>query len=123
MEKKIYALKKCDNESISDWRINEIKKYVAENYYEKINVSDIAKEFGITPQYLSNFFRRETGYTIVDYILNERINVAKRLLIEKDLKIVEIAEMIGYPNPSYFSKIFKRLVGKTPEQYRRDIFK
>ncbi len=106
----------------SNWRINEIQKYITSNYYERISVSSIAKEFSITPQYLSNIFKRETGYTIIGYILNERINNAKKLLEEKDLKIVEIAEMVGYPNPSYFSKIFKRLVGKTPEQYRSDIF-
>lgn len=121
---KMDSLKKRDNaEKTPNWRTNEIKKYIAENYYKKINVSGIAKEFNVTPQYLSNLFKNETGYTVVGYLLDERIKVAKRLLAEKDLKILQISEMVGYPNPSYFSKTFKRLVGRTPEQYRSDIFK
>lgn len=123
LDKNITDARKKYDENTSDWRINEIKKYIALNYFEKISVLSIAKEFNITPQYLSNVFKRKTGYTIVGYILNERINNAKRLLLEKDLKVFEIAEMVGYPNPSYFTKIFRRAAGKTPEQYRRDIFK
>ena len=111
------------NENTPDWRVNEIKKYISLNYFDKISVSSIAKEFNITPQYLGNVFKRKTGYTIVGYITNERIKNAKRLLAEKDLKVFDVAEMVGYSNPSYFTKIFRRFEGKTPEQYRRDIFK
>jgi len=74
----------------------------------------------LTPSYLSRLFKQETGVTITDYLINVRIEQAKNLLRSRpDLKTYEVGEQVGYPDSAYFTKLFKRIVGMTPNEYRQ----
>ena len=85
---------------------------------QRLNLSDLAEEYGITPNYLSSLFRKELGVTFTSYVESYRMEKAKKLLLSGMDKIYEIAEAVGYPDAQYFSKVFKEHVGKSPQDYR-----
>lgn len=100
--------------------IEDIEKYITSNYTETITLKDLSKLYFIDEQYLCKLFKRETGVGFVDYINKIRIDSAKRLLLNSDATISSIAYQVGYSNISYFNKIFKKLSGNTPKEYRQE---
>ena len=99
--------------------IREAILYIELNLYGPLSTGEIAKALNITPNYLSNQFRKETGSTISDYIRRHRIDAALRLLNTTDLSIQEIGGRIGIGDSSYFSHQFKSIVGMSPMEYRK----
>ncbi|MFW6287807.1 MAG: response regulator transcription factor [bacterium] len=100
--------------------IRKIHDYIKANYKDKITRKDIASHVYLNPAYLSRLFKKETGMTLTEYVTELRIAEARRLLIETDYTITAIAEEIGYYNYSYFSKIFREIVGVTAGDYRKN---
>ncbi|WP_246188413.1 response regulator transcription factor [Metabacillus lacus] len=98
--------------------IQQIKEYVKGNYKEDITLQDIAEKFYLSREYISRRFKQEFGETITDCLLNIRIEKAKELLKNPHLKVYEVAFEVGYQNEKYFSKVFKKQVGLTPNEYR-----
>lgn len=93
--------------------------YIKDNYNNcDLNVNTIASEYNLNPSYLSSFFKEQTNYNLVDYINCIRLENAKRLLKEEKLSINEIAVMVGYGNSHRFIRVFKKIVGLTPGDYR-----
>lgn len=92
--------------------------YIKENYKYEIALEDIAKEVNISPHYFSKLFKDQVGENFIDYITSLRIQKSKELLAEKQLSIKEICFDIGYSDPNYFSRLFKRVVGITPTEYK-----
>ena len=68
--------------------------------------------------YFCNIFKKETGVTIWDYLIRIRMEEAKKMLLETAQKTYEISEKIGYDDPSYFGRLFKKYTGFTPVEYR-----
>lgn len=93
--------------------------YLQENYSEPITRRDIAKHIGITEDHLTFCFRQELGITPIHYLQRYRINQAKRLLKESNQTITEIAFNVGFSDSSYFSRIFRREIGMSPEIFRQ----
>ena len=92
---------------------------VQERYAEpELSLSALADSAGMSPNYLSTLFRQQTGKTFSDYLLAYRIEMARALLADTDLKIYEIAFRVGFSDAKYFSKAFKDATGQTPLQYR-----
>lgn len=98
--------------------IQMVKQYIQEHLSEDISRNDIAKAVFLHPDYISSIFHKETGSTLTDYIMTERIECAKERLRYTRESISEVALNSGFSNTSYFSKIFKRAEGITPKQYR-----
>jgi AraC-like DNA-binding protein len=97
----------------------KVKKYIGENYRNPdINISQTGYHFGISPFYLSGIFREETGISLLEYINTLRVEEGKRLL-EEGRNINEIAEKTGFHGSGAFIRIFKKLTGITPGQYRK----
>lgn len=95
------------------------KAYVRAHLGENISRADIAKQVYLHPDYLSHIFRDRTGMTLSDYILQERVARAKELLEHAGGSVTEIGEAVGFSNTSYFGKMFRKCVGCTPKEYRR----
>ncbi len=93
--------------------------YIRNHYTEDVHLNNIAQEMAMSPNYLCSMFKKEVGTGIVAYVTALRIEKAKQLLRETQLKSYEIAEKVGYSNPSYFSTVFKDLTGCTVFQYRK----
>jgi len=98
--------------------VQNIKEIVAKRFHEQLSVADIANAIYLSPGYANIMFKKETGRTIFDYLIDVRIENAKRLLREPDAKVAVVAENVGYINTSYFCLMFKKCVGITPAEYR-----
>ncbi|WP_163101967.1 response regulator transcription factor [Peribacillus alkalitolerans] len=102
--------------------MQKIEEYLKLHYQQDINLQDIADRFFLNKEYISRKFKQAFNETLTDYLTNIRIEKAKELLQNPNLKIYEIAYQIGYQNEKYFSKVFKKLMGITPNEYRNLLF-
>ena len=102
-------------ESITD----KIEGYVHLHFSEPIGRNKIADELGLTPEYVSKLYKKETGNSLTDYISQYRVEQAKILLEKGNLTISEVADKCGFENFTYFSTIFKKYTGITPNQYKK----
>ena len=75
----------------------------------------------LSPTYVSYLFKKETGQTLVKYITDKKMDRAKKMLGDRNLKIMQVAKSCGYENQSYFNKLFKNYFGVTPKQYRENL--
>ena len=97
----------------------EVQKYINRNYNnEDLSISEIANTLGISQTYLTRLFKREVGMTFADYLTNVRIKNAIILMIDPSLKLYEIAKLIGYGTQHYFSNVFRKNVGISPQDYK-----
>ncbi|MGG1551850.1 response regulator transcription factor [Paenibacillus ferrarius] len=98
--------------------IDKVKLFI-ENNLKEVTRESIAAHVYLNSAYLSRLFKKETGQSLVDTIIQTKINRAKMMLTESNIKISDICDMLGYDNFSYFGKIFKKSVGVTPQEYRK----
>lgn len=102
--------------------LEAVYRIVRERYSQNmLSVGFIADELNITQPYLSSFFKKATGQTIVEYIAKIRLQEAKRLLAETDCTVAHIACAVGYSNDIGFIRFFKKYEGITPGQYRANV--
>ena len=93
--------------------------YIKANYMKKLTLEDVANHVYLSPAYLSKIFKDETGYNFNAYLNMVRIEESKKLLLGNTTDLVDIASLVGYEDQSYFSKVFKKLVGLSPGKFRR----
>ena len=93
--------------------------YINAHYQEDIFLDKLAEEFNFSTKYLSSLVKNETGKSFSTYLTDLRLDRAIDLLLHTDLGIKEIAASVGYSDPRYFHRLFKKHVGKTPSQYRK----
>jgi two-component system response regulator YesN len=99
--------------------IHEIVLYIEENYHKEITLQDMANHFYLSREHISRKFKQDLGENLSDYIVRIRIEKAKLLLFNRNLKISAIAEMVGYADEKYFSKVFRKFENLSPNQYRK----
>lgn len=95
------------------------KEYVEEHYYENLMLSDAAQRVGVSAGYLSTLFQKQLSKGFVDYLNEVRIEHACAYLQQNYLKTYEIAYKIGFRDEKYFSKVFKKVKGMSPSEYRK----
>ncbi|SDX45726.1 AraC family transcriptional regulator [Paenibacillus sp. CF384] len=100
-------------------KISEVALHINEHYDTKLALADLAKQFYMSPYYLSRSFKTVTGFTLIEYVHLTRIREAQRLLKETDLKVIVVAERTGFENTGHFDRIFKKMTGLTPLAYRK----
>lgn len=96
-----------------------IKQYLTQHLDESIDRSKLADLVHLHPDYLSRLFKETTGFSIIDYLTELRMQEANRLLSKTTERISEIAGKVGYPDTSYFTRMFKRRFGVPPREFRR----
>jgi two-component system, response regulator YesN len=99
--------------------IQRINNYIHDHYQENIGRSELAEVFFLAPEYIGKLYRRKTGKNLNDYIGEYRIERAKALLRNPELRISDIAGAVGIDNFSYFSTLFKKYTGLSPNEYRK----
>lgn len=100
--------------------IAEIKEYVTLHYNDPITLAELASRFFISPYYLSQLFKQKTGDTYINFLAQVRIDRAKELLERTDLKVYEICERVGYSDTQHFARLFEKLTGLRPSEYRKN---
>ncbi len=118
--RKYGAASNMELENNHDKRIVErLKAMIDKEYSNKLSLAELSGRFFLHPKYLSRYFKSETGINITDYLIHVRMNKAKDLLLNNlDLKVYEVAEKVGYADSVFFTKLFKRMVGVAPKEYR-----
>jgi YesN/AraC family two-component response regulator len=96
----------------------KVKKYIREHMMDTINIPDIAKELNFNPQYLMRAFKNKTGYSIVEYITTARMETAKQILRDTKIPIKDVANMVGYADYAYFTRVFGKECKMSPTEYR-----
>ncbi len=99
--------------------VRDIRDYVSHNYMRPLSLSEICRQLHFSLPYVSSVFHRETGVTFRVYLCRIRIEKACRLLRLSEGTVGEIAERIGYSDPAFFYKAFRREMGMTPDEYRK----
>lgn len=94
-------------------------KFINDNFANDITLNDVAKHVFLSPIYFSSYFKKKTGEKYSDYLQKVKLNKARELLEDTDVKIPTIAEMSGFRDTNYFHKIFKNQTGLTPSEYRK----
>jgi AraC family transcriptional regulator, transcriptional activator of pobA len=112
-------------EVVGDLRLNdepllaEVFSFVEDRYRERVSLKDVARAVSLSPGHLTTIVRRKTGRTVVEWIAERRLAQARRLLVETDLSVEEVGRRVGYNDPTYFVRSFRRAHGKTPLGWRR----
>jgi two-component system response regulator YesN len=100
--------------------IENAKKVIESNYAGDISLEQVARHVHLSPAYLSELFKKETGMSFIDYKTIVRIENAKRLIVSTPLNIYDVSARVGYSDPKYFSKLFKKITGKTVFEYKKE---
>ncbi len=118
----ILTMRKMDTErnfELGDSTCEQIKHYVNENYMKNISLSDISRKLNFSLPYLSRLFSCKAGICFSDYLQNVRIEQSLKILANTNAKLFEVAQLVGYSDIKFFTKIFKKKMNMTPGKYRK----
>lgn len=99
----------------------EIKGYLEKNYDKLVNLDELAKRFEMNSSYVSRRFKQKFGMGVVDFITTIRIRKAKEFLAATDARITDVAIAVGYDDEKYFSRVFSKSVGMSPNAWRKGV--
>lgn len=99
--------------------VQQAKQYIQKHYAQEITLSEVGREVGLTPAYLSTLFKKETGQSFLDFVTETRIQAAGNLLLNTQETLETITEAVGYSDVKYFCRTFKKKMGLSPTEYRK----
>ncbi len=99
--------------------VQEMKQYIMDNLHYEITLDDIASAVHLAPHYCCSLFKKHTDMTITQFITMQRIDLAKRLIITKDIPLAKIASTCGFSDYYYFSRTFHKITGSSAASYRK----
>lgn len=99
--------------------VKKVKQYIISHLSEPLSLENLAKMVHLAPQYLSYLFKKHAGITLKKYIIEQRIDFAKRLIVAQDIPLYQVAERSGFNDYNAFSLCFKKTTGTTASQYRK----
>ena len=107
------------------YRMNEnvvsVLEVIGRDYQKELSLKDISKDLFINPVYLGQLIKRETNSTFAELLNKQRIKAAQQLLLSTSDSIEDICYAVGYSNVGYFYKVFRKLCGKSPKAYRKQV--
>jgi AraC family transcriptional regulator of arabinose operon len=104
-----------------DARIRRAMDHICRNIGQRLTVESVARQCGLSASRLSHLFREQVGLTVVQYLEQQRLNRGRELLEVSSFSVSEIATMVGYESPFYFSRRFSAFTGQSPRAYRREL--
>lgn len=107
-----------ENRSLSNTRLQQAIEYIHAHLDRELSLAEVARVVNISPTYFANLFKRAMGISPHQYVVQQRVERAKLLLLKTDLAIADIALQVGFSNQSHLTRHFKRLIGVTPKQVR-----
>lgn len=110
----------CSQDAKKISQLRPAMEYMQYHYDQPLTLEDIAKQAHLSVSRLAHLFKEQVGITVIEYLTNIRINEAKRRLLTGDRNCTQICFEVGYNNQSYFTRIFKQVVGMTPRQFRQE---
>lgn len=116
----LYWMAKSSNSARADTdsALQMTKDYIDQHYNESLTLDRLCRMAGLSLKYYSELFKKHYGVSVTEYIADVRMKHAKRLMMDPELKLREIAHLVGYPDEFYFSRKFKKMEGISPSAYR-----
>lgn len=108
-------------ESMQNHLVEAIKLYVDEHAEETVRLEDLCREFSYSKSFLSRLFLEQTGETIAAYAVRRKIHLAKRLIREHTMNFTQIAARLSFESPQYFARVFRRVTGMTPTEFKKTL--
>ncbi len=108
-----------ETESASDW-VGTAREIIQQNYTKNLAMEDVARQIGFSTYYFSRLFKQTFGMSFVDYLTKLRLENAKALLRQQKLTVKEVCFEVGYSEPNYFARVFKKEIGITPTEYQKN---
>lgn len=102
-------------------KIHQIKQFISEHSHKDISLNILAQKVDLSPIYISKMFKEKLGINYIDFLTECRIEKAKKLLNDPERSLKEITFEVGYHEPNYFSKVFKKMCGVSPKEYRKTL--
>ncbi|WP_028390029.1 response regulator transcription factor [Bacillus cihuensis] len=106
---------------VEDDTIKQIKHYIIEHSHKEISLDGIAQKFELSPIYISKLFKEQLGVNYISFLTKCRLEKAKKLMLNHEKSLKEITFEVGYQDPNYFSKVFKKMYGASPTEYRKSL--
>lgn len=113
---------KVTEKKLDETLIERINQYINEHLNQSLSLEEIAQKVYLSPGYLSQFYKKETGCNLSAFILEQRIKKSKELLFDSALLISDVAKLVGFNSSQYFIRVFKENTTMTPQQYRSKRF-
>lgn len=110
-------IKKKNTNYSTSLKVEKIIKYMHENINRRLTLTELSELVQLSPAYLSRTFKETTGYSVIEFFNKIKIDKGKEFISEGDKKIKEVAELLGFKDEFYFSRIFKKIEGKSPSEY------
>lgn len=110
-----------DGEDVQRWRVETAVEYVRDHFAQPLDLGEVAQHVGVSSGYLSALFSRTLGRSFTDFLAACRLEEAEKLLAEPALSVKEVAARVGFENPFYFSRVFRKRNGVSPQQFRRTL--
>ena len=108
-------------ETMENHLVTAIKRLIREHTEENLHIRDVCTSLGYSKSYLSRLFKEQTGETIAGYALRAKIKRAKQLIRESEWNFTQISDHLAFDNPQYFSRVFKRVTGMTPTEFKQSL--
>jgi len=102
--------------------MTKAKGYIEAHYAKGMALEDVAAFVNLSPNYFSNLFKEEFGENFIEFLTKTRMEQAKELIEENSYSLKEISFMVGYKDPNYFSRVFKKYFHSSPRQFQDSIF-
>lgn len=113
----IFTLQNAEQKKRADNTIEYIQKYIEEHLSEELSLVRLAEKVYLNPSYLSRLYKQVTGTNLSEFIDNARIKMAKEVLEKENMKINEVAKLVGYESSASFSRFFRKITGYSPQEY------
>lgn len=101
--------------------IKQAVRYIDKTYFEELTLFSLSQKYGVESSYFSKLFRNETGKNLILYIAEKRIEKAKEYIKQDEVKLTEIAFLVGYEDYSYFNRVFRKITGQSPRSYKQSV--
>ena len=114
-----YFLDEGNESAVPSGPISMALQYIEHNLDKPMSLQSLAQQVHLSPSYYSSLFKQQVGCTFCEYVQTRRISTSISLLVETQLTVAEIARRVGFSDYRYFSRLFSRIVGMNPTQYRK----
>jgi two-component system response regulator YesN len=111
----------AERDRLEPGAISRIKQFIVENAHRDISLEMIAEQVNLNPYYISKMFKDQMGVNYIDFLTDCRMEKAKSLMARPEISLKEIAYEVGYHDPNYFSRVFKKTTGVVPTDYRKSM--
>lgn len=100
--------------------IEKVQRYIESNYHKDLSIEEVSEVADLSISHFCTLFKQISGYTFLEFVTHCRIENAKYILRSSNVKVYQVAPLVGYQDPRYFTQVFKKATGKTPTEYREE---